>query len=65
MKALQNLINKRVIYSMFTPNGIHNSAVFEGVLKEIDGHLIAVEREGLTYVINTMSASFEEIRENK
>jgi len=65
MKALQDLIGKQVIYSMFTPNDIHNSATFEGVLKEVDGHLITVERDGRTYVINTMSASFEEIREDK
>ncbi len=43
MKALQDLIGKQVIYSMFTPNGIHNSATFEGVLKEIDRHPIAVK----------------------
>ncbi len=65
MKALNDLVNKPVIYSMFTPNGIHNSLSFEGILREVDGHLIAVERDGDTYVVNTMSAPFEEIRENK
>ncbi len=61
MKALQDLIGKRIVYIVFTPNGIHNSDMFEGILREVDGHLIAVEREGRTHVINTMSASFERV----
>ena len=61
MKTLNDMIGKEVTYSLFTPNGIHRSVDFQGILKEVEGHLIAVERENSICVINTMSAVFEDI----
>ncbi|PCI30279.1 hypothetical protein COB55_00675 [Candidatus Wolfebacteria bacterium] len=65
MQALQDLIGKCIVYSVFTPNRLTDSTTFNGVLKEIDMHMIAIERDGITYVINTMSATFEEIYEDE